>query len=303
MSDSPPLPATIHHYTSAEGLQGILGNRELWLTDIDFLNDEMEVRYALQIASIEAQSMIRAFEKSPEMLMTPRGFQVLEATVEKLNERLDLDEEVLSPWEESLFVASFCQSADLLSMWRAYGASAEGYSVEFDVDVLRDVFSEKPEARGLTPVEYDDMIATNGGLFGEISRVQYGTGPGLFGDALVRARGTQDDDAHALAERLRSELARVCALIKHPAFEEEDEVRLVIRPQGDTAPRPRLRSGGGHLLPYQVIRFPHEAVRSITVGPSRHRARNARAIHKFLDYRDRREYGHIEIKVSDTPLV
>lgn len=39
--------STIYHYTNWEGLQGILRNRELWLTNSKNLTDTSEVHYAI----------------------------------------------------------------------------------------------------------------------------------------------------------------------------------------------------------------------------------------------------------------
>lgn len=299
-------PGTIHHFTSAAGLQGILGKRELWLTDIDFLNDEEEVRYALRVARNNLRGVVRAYEDTADEDGNAWSIGMLQTAIKKLNEQLKVDDVPVSPWEETLYVASFCKSPDVLSMWRAYGASAEGYSVEFDAEVLEDALSGTPQRYGLTEDEHEALIATNIGLRGEISNVRYGTEPTNF-DLLNRVVSKADPGAPVtsdeFAEVFRWRLARECALVKHPAFVEEDEVRLVLSPEGDNSPRPSLRSGAGHLVPYQVIQFPHEAIKSITVGPSRNRLRNARAIHKFLDFRDRDEFGHVEVKVSKTPLV
>jgi hypothetical protein len=41
------VSGTIYHYTSAEGLRGIIENSEIWLTNVEFLNDKTECK-ALQ---------------------------------------------------------------------------------------------------------------------------------------------------------------------------------------------------------------------------------------------------------------
>ena len=35
----------LYHYTTPEGLLGILKNKELWYSHIDYLNDESEIKY------------------------------------------------------------------------------------------------------------------------------------------------------------------------------------------------------------------------------------------------------------------
>ena len=48
--DSEPPPSTIYHYTTDQGLRGILENGSLWVTDIFSLNDPSELKHGLQIA-------------------------------------------------------------------------------------------------------------------------------------------------------------------------------------------------------------------------------------------------------------
>ena len=39
-------PETLHHYTNAAGLQGILKSKSLWASDWNFLNDRSELVYS-----------------------------------------------------------------------------------------------------------------------------------------------------------------------------------------------------------------------------------------------------------------
>src|SRR6266568_9238891 len=49
-SDEPP-PETLFHYTSGEGIKGIINSGKLWATSIYHLNDSSEFEYGLDIAS------------------------------------------------------------------------------------------------------------------------------------------------------------------------------------------------------------------------------------------------------------
>src|SRR5215213_3016940 len=40
------LPAKLYHYTTAQGLLGILTSKSFWATDLNFQNDAMELKYA-----------------------------------------------------------------------------------------------------------------------------------------------------------------------------------------------------------------------------------------------------------------
>ena len=41
------VPAQLHHYTTAEGLRGILKSKSLWASDLRFLNDRSELITAI----------------------------------------------------------------------------------------------------------------------------------------------------------------------------------------------------------------------------------------------------------------
>jgi hypothetical protein len=42
------FPATLYHYTSVDGLLGILRSKRIWATDIRFLNDRSEFFHAME---------------------------------------------------------------------------------------------------------------------------------------------------------------------------------------------------------------------------------------------------------------
>ena len=53
-------PSILYHYTSQEGLLGIIKNREVWATDISYLNDTKEYKYTVDLTS----ERIKEYQKS-----------------------------------------------------------------------------------------------------------------------------------------------------------------------------------------------------------------------------------------------
>src|SRR5580698_8671217 len=96
-------PSILYHYTTTEGLLGIIESKELWATNILFLNDTSELVDAFKLFASE-----------------------LEANPIKLGERKGWLQTMILPSLETAevdhFVVSFCENGDLLSQWRAYGA-------------------------------------------------------------------------------------------------------------------------------------------------------------------------------------
>ena len=123
-------PTTIYHYTTAEGLAGILKEGALRATNFSFLNDPSEVQYGKEFA-------LRFLETSDD---SPRG-----PYTDLINQiRLALEAKVVS---ES-YVACFSALVDDLSQWRAYGmAATERYCIGFDGATIAKIFNTQPGGR------------------------------------------------------------------------------------------------------------------------------------------------------------
>jgi hypothetical protein len=50
------IPTTLYHYTTTDGLLGILASEEVWATDIRFLNDTSELVDAIKLFSDELEA-------------------------------------------------------------------------------------------------------------------------------------------------------------------------------------------------------------------------------------------------------
>ena len=44
------VPSMLYHYTTQVGLMGIVESKEIWATQIEYLNDGMELIYAFDLA-------------------------------------------------------------------------------------------------------------------------------------------------------------------------------------------------------------------------------------------------------------
>jgi len=104
-------PAILYHYTTLEGLLGILESRVLWATSIRHLNDSSEFRYTVDLVR-------------DVILDIPRGASGA------YGRSLDPFREALSGMEEgTVYVSSFSAAPDLLSQWRAYGQPGIGVAL------------------------------------------------------------------------------------------------------------------------------------------------------------------------------
>jgi hypothetical protein len=176
------------HYTGAVGLLGILDHRVLFASDVWFLNDASEVRFA-------------------QGRMLERVRQHLGPDQPWLQELLDVSE-AKPGWLDDVFVTSFCEEPDLLSQWRGY--AAEGYAIGFAADGLA-ALGAGPGGPRLVRVDY--------GAESGRRRLR-----GLF-EQLAAGGPYSGEERERLARTvLLPEMARV----KEPSFSEEREWRLLV---------------------------------------------------------------------------
>ena len=255
-------PDLLYHYTSLDGLRGIMTNRILWATSIHHLNDTQELLHALNLASLAVQAY------KPESLTTLQvelGMQMLEY-IEKLKSL-------------KLFIASFSEEGDLLSQWRAYCPREGGYSLGFSAPVVLSL--AEPQGFSLYPCIYDreeqrDLIQFIVGSY-------LGLLQGIWVSAGRATRGLVESAAFYFV----GALVRVAPLLKHPTFFEEREWRLVatIPPVGNSV---KSRRAGDSVLPYREIRLAGRGsdsgtvIRKIVVGPATELQASVDVIRKVL---------------------
>lgn len=222
-----PHPAVLYHYTSADGMAGILNSQSLWMTDIRYMNDLSELQYATAL-------LIQRLERRMSVTgVTARRRAFLRSCTERLDSLL--------AFGPAVFSASFCEDGNLLSQWRAYRGRGGGYAVGFDlVHTLR--FLSRPCL--LRKMVYDTNLQS------ELLDLAI--------EAFLLYVDTLDDDPESLKPPLE-EFGRatldILLSLKHPSFEEELEWRLIYMGPGHPryergALTPKIRTFDGNIIPY-----------------------------------------------------
>lgn len=105
---SEPYRGTIYHYTSADGISGIIDNHEIWMSNTAFMNDTTELKMLQNAGAI--------FKDSDFANDTVRHeWRELERRRFNGNRQTDY------------YMASFSRKKDLLEQWRAYGNFCIGF--------------------------------------------------------------------------------------------------------------------------------------------------------------------------------
>lgn len=296
-------PDTLYHYTDANSLMSILRTQTLWATDAIYLNDSREIRYG-----------IKKFKKA---LLSYKPVDKLNGmdsiAVGKALEQIDSIESLLHDGNaRRVYVTCFSAKSDSLSQWRGYGNSGGGFAIGFDRNLLGHLsYKVESEDNPLNilhlPISSENDAEVNGNdivdpfdidIFNSKSiigrkntgfafPVNYGSEKAkVICDDLVDSIIEEESNASYMGQwpqLFTSSIAlwKMC-LVKHKAFEDEREWRLVV---ADFAlkPIPEFRSSATlGVVPYIVLNLPKKAIKSIVVGPGRHAKLRAESVKQLL---------------------
>lgn len=222
------IPPVLFHYTNSAGLKGIVEQRELWASNVVYLNDSREVQEGFDVV----KKAIRSQGKVPG---TSYRKDMLAAVAELLAE--------VFQFADRFYAVSFCAHDDLLSQWRGYGSMGDGYCIGFDTAQLA-TFSRQhsPKLRKVfyKQEEQDEIVR-------EVLSVGY-----EVMDTLTRPNA---DIVQNTANEVAIELFEYFSSFKHIAFSEEQEWRLVYMPVAKVVTQQlRFNAGTAILRPFIPIK-------------------------------------------------
>lgn len=290
-----PPKGLLYHYTTVEGLQGILEKNDLWATSAYFLNDPAEIIYGYD----RLREVLDKWLANASSVGEKDSLRVtLVSELRKAFGEVLLEKKIIHP----IYLACFCEHDNLLSQWRAYGQSG-GYSIGFRVPTLETVslgpgFRPEPNTYTATwaRVEYnrDEQIKQcNAVLDPILALLDSETGEAirkisdhpLFGYAAFY---------RVMQEILLEEIVR----FKNEAFNVEKEWRIIVRRRelkkqtiddaGKTAVPLYFRALKGMLVPYVKL-IPTDPpyktlpIQSIRTGPTLDKETSKMAITLMLE--------------------
>jgi hypothetical protein len=275
-----PPQRELFHYTSAEGLKGIVSGRTLWATNIEYLNDTTEFNHGEDvirevIASSkhgtkgDRREFFNTLEKKPSIFHA-----------------------------EDLFVISLSEEGDLLSQWRGYTPSNFGFSIGFDPQSLTEE-SQTLDKMELVQCVYDEaeQMAFAKSLLDSCLE--------MWIQHLKRdhARESSNRDLGSIISfKVYSTFA--AAAMKHRTFAEEREWRLLGLSRD--LERTCFRPGKSSLIPYIELKWDKETkapqaqpITSVTVGPCPNPTLAAKSVSRLLRTCN---LGGVQVKKSEIPF-
>lgn len=259
----------LFHYTSIESLLKIQSSEALFASHGYYLNDSQELLYGCGALRRE---VVRRMEES----------------VERRSEEDVRFFRCLLRWLDSfsggypIFIFSLSQQPDLLSQWRSYTRHGKGVAFGFSPQRMQSILASNLGfrlARCLYTKEQHEHLVR---VLLEMCLVS------LDQHRAENERPLNDDQMRSFLEQYRGDFLRVMAIIKHEAFSEEQEWRLI------SPYFPRLsdcdlkfREGAAMLVPYIEVKLPQEQEPNllfdiVVLGPSKHPNLAMSALSAFL---------------------
>ena len=130
-------PPTLHHYTTGQGLLGMLQAGRLWATNAHFMNDPKEITYAADIVQRAVREAADRHKAAVDALDPGWMDKLITFGRDRAWKAPKIEQwssDAIRTFDEQggAYIACFCREPDLLSQWRGYGAVGGGYAVGFN---------------------------------------------------------------------------------------------------------------------------------------------------------------------------
>ena len=261
---------TLYHYTTQDGLLGIIKNKDLWATHTQYLNDVREYRHAIDVVIAEiAKRLADAIGDSRRILA-------------------DMAEGVKGIESMNVCVCSFSEDRDSLSQWRAYGGSTSGYAIGFNPIHLAEMVRRQEFYLApclYKPKEQADVMEALVDLVFDQNMERLHDGETLISEnpeewlnakKLIMPRGGS----------LGAYLHRFAPILKDKSFSEEKEWRIISRPLMCTHERFGFRCGSSTVVPYYRVPIAEAdqplKLDEVVIGPTPHIEASRSAVRSFL---------------------
>lgn len=317
------------HYTTLDGLRGILSSNCIWATNTDHLNDSSEISHYFDkrlCAAIEPSVKQWVYEEAANQDVLARivdagGF---EALIQKEIESVASSIREATTNLNAPYIVSLCAPTDdrvrnngLLSQWRGYGEDG-GYAVVFDSKALEEALVREGETYHYMHLQIGDVfyegidpeLQPSNQDFQELEEiVRHGA------SRLVRGGNIKKE-----APNFYYAITSLSCLCKHWGFWEEREVRIFLLPTSPELARKdvdsrlpskpiRTRQGKrGEVRYIELFQGEHETdrrlpIKRVIVGP--HQEQNERVIRaKELLQQNGYEPGIVEsVVASEIPYL
>ena len=267
----------IYHYTSPNGLKGIIEDGAIWFSDMRFLNDSSELTYIYKLAfKVVTESPI--YTDLQDIIRNICNYIYTSGCYSVNNEEIiPLD---------TFYLASFSKDPDNLNLWNYYTKSKDslGYNICIDTKnsllfsssqefIYGEVIYKTSEQEELLKRCFEKYISF-------INQNDYTKYNGIIQESIIRT------------------LEIYNLFFKPEAYEAEKEYRFVIwNYNGQQNLNYRINSG--IFIPYIPVELKKDAIKSICISPSKEQELAKTGLESFIMQHDK--FMTAEIKKSKIP--
>ena len=247
-AEPPRVP--LHHYTSLDGMMGIVASKVLWATELRYLNDAAELQHFGSLLEVRVQKLASFVEE-------PFEREALEQFGKWVNYRFQDG--------PMLFATSLTENGNLLSQWRGYCPHGRGVSLGFDAGFFKMVVSAAGYSMGRCIYDYPKQDEICAKVITCVLDLCKEKGPGHSAHT--------SQSLWPLFTQVEGSILKIAAVMKHPSFKEEEEWRCVSELVNNFREEEIFyRPAATMLIPYKKLPLPAIndalAVQTVFVGPT-----------------------------------
>ena len=258
----------LYHYTTAEGIRGIVENREFVATKSDFLNDKMEFQYAVEVM----ERLIERYIVNTDLRM--QFSAKLKAEIDRIG-IISSDHAALDEDEMSFYVVAFSKQNNNSLLWAEF-TDFRGYCLEFDYEKIVEGFRHRVFLHGTVIYDEEEQM-----------------------DAIP-----SEESLNQLVDAMAVVCSVYTMFFKKSYFAGEEEYRFIFPPlhyeKGQD--RPQFRLLDQIFLPYIMVELEAEQqelpLQSVMVGAKNNSDIAVRGMKYFL----KTQGLDIPVLLSDIPL-
>ena len=238
----------IYHYTSPIGLKEIVSSGKLWFTKSDYLNDTSELNYIFE-----------TLEKSID-----KGKYNHDFCKYIRNEFIENEQRSFNLSKYDYYICSLSTEQDGLSLWNYYtkSESKAGYNIAFNsLKLMKSLGRSTKELR----FDMGDIIYDQDEQDDLWNKVLFHLNQ-VYVDNIDLCKN-KNEIFSSITNTLIDVVLMYAPFIKHPAFANERERRIVYRVLKTKIENVQVREQHGIFVPYLEIPFDINLIKSITISP------------------------------------
>ncbi len=229
------------HYTSIEGIKGIIENKEMWASNINFLNDQKEWLHFDDVFNDAIRELV---------LPVVLGAKTYNTHEELIKDVAPLDRGRIN---EFSFVLSFSKTPDCKSQWMEYCPRLSGYALEFSESPI---IQYKGEGKKIYRA-FDDEPELAKCIYNRNEQIEH------IKSIVVDCSNKSSKDDQYASHNVSALLGNLKYQFKHEGFKEEQEYRWYGRSDSIMDVRPR----NGIMIPFVKVKIDIRKLSAIWVGP------------------------------------